>query len=170
MTVLFYFAAAVSVVATALALTRAHAIHALLYFVVSVLSTAVVFFLLGAPFAAALQAIVFAGAIMVLFVFVVMLLDLSPGARGMAPGLLKPGVWAGPGILALLLLGELLWVLLHPGSASGGAVNPREVGEALYGGYLVGVELASLLLLAGLVAAYHLARRGPVRRGEGPGS
>lgn len=166
MSALFYLAAAVSVLATALALTRAHAVHALLYFVVSVLSTAVVFFLLGAPFAAALQAIVFAGAIMVLFVFVVMLLDLSPGARGTAPGLLAPGAWAGPGILALLLLGELLWVMAQPGPVTAVAVTPREMGEALYGGYLVGVELASLLLLAGLVAAYHLARRGPVRRRE----
>ncbi|MGD8360871.1 MAG: NADH-quinone oxidoreductase subunit J [Gemmatimonadota bacterium] len=167
MTVLFYLAAAVSVVATALALTRAHAVHALLYFVVSVLSTAVIFFLLGAPFASALQAIVFAGAIMVLFVFVVMLLNLGPGARGTASELLAPGVWVGPGILAALLLGELLWVLLQPGPAAGVAVTPRAVGELLYGAYLVGVELASLLLLAGLVAAYHLARRGPVRSEDG---
>jgi NADH-quinone oxidoreductase subunit J len=161
MTVLFYLAAAVGVVATALALTRAHAVHALLYFVVSLFATAVIFFLMGAPFAAALEVIVYAGAIMVLFVFVVMLLDLGPGAEGAEPSLRRPGAWVGPGVLTLLLLAELVVVVGGAGATKGTAVGPREVGETLFGPYLVGVELASLLLLAGLVGAYHLARRVP---------
>jgi len=165
MRLLFYLGAAVAVAATALALTRAHAVHALLYFVVSVLSTAVIFSLLGAPFAAALQVIVFAGAIMVLFLFTVMLLDLKPGVRGMASSLSPPRVWVGPGILALLLLGELLWILRGSNPPGGDPIAPKEVGTVLYGPYLLGVELASLLLLAGLVGAYHLARPGPVREG-----
>jgi NADH-quinone oxidoreductase subunit J len=140
-------------------------VHGLLYFVVSVLATAVVFFLMGAPFAAALQIIVFAGAIMVLFLFVIMLLDLPPGLTGVASSLKPPRVWVGPGFLSLLLLGELLWMLMGSGSANGSPVGPKEVGTVLYGPYVLGVELASLLLLAGLVGAYHLARRGPVRRG-----
>ena len=161
MTVLFYLAAAVGVVATALALTRAHAIHALLYFVVSLFATAVIFFLLGAPFAAALEVIVYAGAIMVLFVFVVMLLDLGPGGEGGEPSLRRPGAWVGPGVLTLLLLAELVVIVGGSDATDGTAVGPREVGETLFGPYLVGVELASLLLLAGLVGAYHLARRVP---------
>ncbi len=165
MTTLFYLAAGVSLVATAMALTRAHAIHALLYFVVSVFSTAVIFFLLGAPFAAALEVIIYAGAIMVLFVFVVMLLNLAPGLSGSGVSLRAPRVWAGPALLSLLLLAEMVWVLVQPVSGLGTAVEPRVTGGVLFGSYLVGVELASLLLLAGLVAAYHLARRGPVRKG-----
>jgi NADH-quinone oxidoreductase subunit J len=163
---LFFIAAGVSLAATAMALTRAHAIHALLYFVVSVFATAVIFFLLGAPFAAALEVIIYAGAIMVLFVFVVMLLNLAPGISGIAAPLREPKAWTGPLILSLLLVAELLWVLVKPLSGPATAVSPRETGALLYGSYLVGVELSSLLLLAGLVAAYHLARRGPVRKGE----
>ena len=76
----FYIASAVAVVSTALMLTRLHIVHALLYLIVSLLGVAVVFYLLGASFVAALEVIVYAGAIMVLFVFVVMMLNL--GARG----------------------------------------------------------------------------------------
>ena len=75
----FYIASAVAVVSTALMLTRLHIVHALLYLIVSLLGVAVVFYLLGASFVAALEVIVYAGAIMVLFVFVVMMLNL--GAR-----------------------------------------------------------------------------------------
>ncbi len=73
----FYIAAAVAVVATVLMLTRLNVVHALLYLIVSLLGVAVVFYVLGAPFVAALEAIVYAGAIMVLFLFVVMMLNLG---------------------------------------------------------------------------------------------
>jgi len=77
MNVLFLTAGGVALVATALALTRRSAVHALLYLVVSQLATALLFFLLGAPFAAALEVIIYAGAIMILFVFTIMILGLS---------------------------------------------------------------------------------------------
>ena len=75
MTAAFYVAAVVAVLATAMVITRANAVHALLYLVVSLLAVAIVFYVLGAPFAAALEVIVYAGAIMVLFVFVIMMLN-----------------------------------------------------------------------------------------------
>ncbi len=78
MEVLFYIAASVSVLATLRVITDLHAVHALLYLVVSMMALAVIFFLLGAPFAAALEIIIYAGAIMVLFIFVVMLLNQGP--------------------------------------------------------------------------------------------
>ena len=65
---LFYIAATIALVATVLAMTRANAIHALIYLIVSLLAVAVIFFLIGAPFAAALEIVIYAGAIMVLFV------------------------------------------------------------------------------------------------------
>ena len=75
MTTLFYIAAVVAIVATIMVITRSQLVHALLYLVVSLFAVAVVFFTLGAPFVAALEVIVYAGAIMMLFVFAVMLLD-----------------------------------------------------------------------------------------------
>jgi NADH-quinone oxidoreductase subunit J len=167
-TVLFYIVAAVGVIATVMVITRANAVHALLYFVVSLFSTAVLFFLLGAPFVAALEVIVYAGAIMVLFIFVVMLLNLGPGSAEAERRLLSPQSWVGPAVLCVVL-GALLVVALFrlpPAAAGETAVSPRDVGEALMGPYVLGVEIASMLLLAGLVGAYHLGRRRDEAEGE----
>ena len=68
----FYLSGAVAVAATLMAVTRASAVHALLYLIVSLLAVAIIFFVLGAPFVAALEVIIYAGAVMVLFVFVIM--------------------------------------------------------------------------------------------------
>jgi len=76
----FTVSAIITLITTALAITRANPVHALLYFVLSLLCMAVIFFTLGAPFAAALEVIVYAGAIMVLFLFVVMMLALDQTA------------------------------------------------------------------------------------------
>ncbi|MBM7061766.1 NADH-quinone oxidoreductase subunit J [Pseudomonas sp. UL073] len=157
----FYFAAGVAVVSTLRVITNSNPVHALLYLIISLLSVAMCFFSLGAPFAGALEIIVYAGAIMVLFVFVVMMLNLGPAIVEQERKWLKPGVWTGPGLLALVLLGELLYVLFA--QPSGGAlglqtVDAKAVGISLFGPYLLVVELASMLLLAALVAAFHLGR------------
>lgn len=157
----FYLAAAVAIVATLLVVVLPSAVHALLYLVVSLLAVAVVFYVLGAPFAAALEVIVYAGAIMVLFIFVMMMLNLGRSAAAQERGWLAPTTWIGPAVLAALLLAELVYVLMHAASGAGPArvVEARAVGALLFGPYLLGVELASLLLLAGLVGAYHLGWR-----------
>ena len=82
MTIVFWIAAIVALVATAMVITRLNAIHAVLYLIVSLLAVAVMFLALGAPFVAALEVIIYAGAIMVLFVFVVMLLNLGSSVLG----------------------------------------------------------------------------------------
>ena len=82
MDAVFYIAAAVAILATIMVITRLNAVHALLYLIVSLLSVAVVFYTLGAPFIAALEVIIYAGAIMVLFVFVVMMLSRCSQATG----------------------------------------------------------------------------------------
>src|SRR5919197_4831899 len=105
----FYLAAAVAVVATLMVITRLNAVHALLYLIVSLLAIALIFYILGAPFAAALEVIIYAGAIVVLFVFVVMMLNLGEMAADQERQWLHPRMWIGPSILAGLLHGELLY-------------------------------------------------------------
>ncbi|MEO6781413.1 MAG: NADH-quinone oxidoreductase subunit J [Bradyrhizobium sp.] len=156
----FYIAAAVAVVATAMVIINLNVVHALLCLVISFLAVAIVFYVLGAPFAAALEVIVYAGAIMVLFVFVVMMLNTGGAAIQQERHWLTPWIWVAPTGLSAILLGELVYLLWQSPVTvgSGTLVGPRRVGALLFGPYLLGVELASMLLLAGLVGAYHLGR------------
>jgi NADH-quinone oxidoreductase subunit J len=162
-TALFWIAAAVAVVATAMVVTRADAVHALMYLVVSLLALAIDFWLLGAPFVAALEVIVYAGAVLVLFVFVLMLMDGGRAAAERERLRMTQGAWLGPGLLALVLVVELAWIAAMdlPAALSGRWIGPREVAMALYGPYVLGLEAASFLLLAALVGAWHLGRQDP---------
>jgi NADH-quinone oxidoreductase subunit J len=158
----FYVAAAAAVLATGMVITRRHAVHALLWFIVSLFAVAVIFYTLGAPFVAALEVIVYAGAIMVLFLFVVMLLNLGPAAAAAEGRLLSPGAWVGPAVVALVLAFQLGWLIWGGGAAQPTGrvpIEPADVGSALFGPYLLGAEICGLLLLTGLVAAAHLGRR-----------
>jgi NADH-quinone oxidoreductase subunit J len=163
MEIIFYLSGAVAVAATILMLMQTNAVHALLYLVLSLLAIAIIFYTLGAPFAAALEVIIYAGAIMVLFVFVVMLLNLGQAAVRMEKALLRPGMWIGPSVLAAILIVEFSDLLageIRPRQPAT-VVGPADVGGSLFGPYMIGVELASMLLLAGVVGAYHLGwRRG----------
>lgn len=167
MTVVFYLCAVVAVLSTVMVITRLNAVHALLYFIVSLLSVAVLFYVIGAPFVAALEVIIYAGAIMVLFVFVVMLLNLGPQSVAQERQWLSPGMWVGPSLLAAFLIALLIAAFEQgPRGSTGPHVIPSEqVGIALFGPYLLGTELASMLLLAGLVGAYHLGRRERISEG-----
>lgn len=161
MNISFYTASAVAIVSTFMVITGKNPVHALLSLIVSLLSVALIFFLLGAPFVAALELIIYAGAIMVLFVFVIMMLNLGPSSAGAEKQWMAPGIWVGPAVLAAVLAGELIFVLgsgqLRPSNIH--VVTPKQVGISLLGPYVLGVELASFLLLAGLVGAFHLGRR-----------
>jgi NADH-quinone oxidoreductase subunit J len=154
MNAVFALSAIVAVAATVMMITRRSAVHALLYFVVSLLASAVIMFVLGAVFVAALEVIVYAGAIMVLFVFVTMLI--GPESTPI------PGrAWIGPSILGVVLLVELVWVIAQ-GALQGQPlkeVSPKQVGMSLFGPYILGAEIAAFLLLSGLVGAFHLGRR-----------
>ncbi len=160
MNLLFYISAIVAAISTFMVITRTNAVHALLYLIVSLLAVALIFFSLGAPFVAALEVIIYAGAIMVLFVFVIMMLNLGAQATRQESLLLSPGIWTGPSVLAAILAVELLYAFTAGRSrlTAEGLVGPKQVGIALFGHYVLGVELASMLLLAGLIGAYHLGR------------
>ena len=165
MTALFYIAAAVAIVATVLVITRSNLVHALLYLVVSLFAVAVVFYTLGAPFVAALEVIVYAGAIMMLFVFAVMLLNVSADAPLRVP----LSAWIWPLILVAVLLAELVYGIgLTNHALDAGEVGPQQVSEALFGPYVLGVELSSMLLLAALIGARHIASQPEVPKAEDP--
>lgn len=160
MNIAFYIAAGVAILATALAITRSSGIYALLYLIVSLLGVAVIFFTLGAAFAAALEVIVYAGAIMVLFLFVIMMFNVGPTEEKRTRERARFGAWIGPAILSAILLGELVYALAFQQTPVGvRPVPPRDVSIALFGPYILAVELASILLLVGLVGTYHLGRQ-----------
>jgi NADH-quinone oxidoreductase subunit J len=169
MNTIFYISATITILSTVMAISRLNAVHALLYLIISLLAVALIFFILGAPFAAALEVIIYAGAIMVLFVFVIMMLNLGPPAMETERQWLRPGMWVGPAILSAVLMVELIVAIIKIGGnpAGFGVVDSRAVGLALFGPYALGVELASMLLLAGLVGAYHLAWHDSDQRSEG---
>ena len=166
MNALLAIAALVAVASTMAMVLQRRAVHALLYLIVSFFALAVAMLSLGAAFAAALEVVVYAGAILVLFVFVVMMI----GSEGPVPG---PKAWIGPACLSVVLLGELAYAffaapgLLAPAGSPTAAVSPKEVGLALFGPYAVCVEIAAFLLLSGLVGAYRIGRRDAGSRAGG---
>lgn len=160
MITLFYLAGAIAVISTLAVIVQTNIVHALLYLILSLLAVAVVFYVLGAPFAAVLEAIVYAGAILVLFLFVIMMLNLGHRTREQEQSWLSLRMWIAPVIMAALLLAQLLNVM--SGLDHGVElvrVGVLEVSALLFGPYVLAVELASILLLAGLVSAYHLAKK-----------
>tara|TARA_R110002167_G_scaffold35343_4_gene112936 strand:+ start:747 stop:1301 length:555 start_codon:yes stop_codon:yes gene_type:complete len=175
---LFYVSGTIAVLASLFVVTNKNAVHALLYLVVSLLALAMCFYLLGAPFAAALQIIVYAGAIMVLFVFAVMIFNINQTDIDREQQWLTWQSWVGPTLLAMVLLGEIVFVLLSQQNWATNSssvtqielVDARAVGSLLFGPYLLAVEIASFLLLAGLVGGYHLAKELPKKTTKQGGS
>ena len=158
---IFYIASAIAIIATMMVVISHNMVHALLYLVVSFLSIAVVFYIMGAPFMAALEVIIYAGAIVVLIIFVIMMLNLKQEAIEQERQWLTVDIMIGPGILSLVLLGELIYIIISTGKSGGNyqTIDAKAVGMSLYGPYVIGVELSGILLMAGIVGAYHLGRQ-----------
>lgn len=164
MEITFYTAAVIAVACTARVITCSHAVHALLYLIVSLIAVAVVFYALGAPFAAALEVIIYAGAIMVLFVFVVMMLNLGRETLERERRWRAPRTWIVPGTLALALLLVVLISLARGGglgNISGEPLQAHDVGALMFSQYVLVIELAAFVLLAALVVAAHVGREDP---------
>ncbi len=158
---LFYLAATVAVIASLKVVTGSNTVHALLYLVVSLLAVAVCFYLMGAPFAAGLEVIVYAGAILVLFVFAVLMFGLGKDETINAPKSKSVANMFGAMLLAFALLLELTVIINNAQiqqTLHANVVSSKAVGIMLYGSYLLAVEIASFLLLAGLLAGYHYAK------------
>lgn len=160
MSTLFYISSAIAIASTILVITRYHPVHALLYLAVSFLAVSMIFLSLGAPFVAALEIIVYAGAIIVLFIFVVMMLNLGTETAQQEKEWLKPKVWLVPSALVLALLVEMIILLFtddhQPLKVS--VVDPRKLALSLYGEYIIAVELTGFLLMAGIVGAAHIGK------------
>ena len=165
-TIGFYLLAIVAIFASLRVITSSNPVHALLNMIVTLLALSGIFFALGAPFAGALEIIVYAGAIMVLFVFVVMMLNLGTQSTLEEESWLSSSAWAVPTGLAFIV-GLTLFSLIGmkhgfegmmPAFIGVEPVTAKMIGAKLFTEYLLLVEIAGFLLLAGLVAAYHLAK------------
>ncbi len=161
MDILFYISAAIAVSSSLMAVTRTNAVHGLLYLVVSLLSAAFIFYLFGAPYMAALEIIIYAGAIMVLFIFVVMMLNLGRDTEEQERNWMKPKIWRGPSLLIAVLLAEFIIMLTNGGGSyfQLAKVNPQQVGTSLFTTYILGVELTAMMLMSGIVGAYHIGQQ-----------
>lgn len=160
MNYLFYISSIVAIAATIMVITRHQPVHALLYLVVSFLGVAMTFLSLGAPFVAILEIILYAGAIIVLFIFVVMMLNLGKEAAIQEKQWMQPKTWIGPSILTFILLIELLVLMMKGQSAliPQQAVELKKISLSLYGEYIIAVELTGFLLMAGIVGAAHIGK------------
>jgi NADH-quinone oxidoreductase subunit J len=155
----FYVSASIAIIASLMVITRRNAIHALLYLVLSLLSVAGIFYTLGAAYAAVLEIIIYAGAIVILFVFVVMMLNINQSSKEEKESM-RLKFWIIPILLSLILLGEFFYAFFEKNSdiITLKVIGAKEVGISLFSEYLFVVELAGILLLAAIVGAYHLGR------------
>lgn len=155
---IFYILATVAVIGTMLAITEKHPVHAILFLVTSLFSMAVIFYLLMAPLVAAFEVILYAGAIMVLFLFVIMMLDLGHPEKGLSPHWKE---WLPALLLSAVSIASLVTVIAarHASAAAYPAPMPiREVARRLFQEHGLAVELVSLQLLFALVGALYLGR------------
>jgi NADH-quinone oxidoreductase subunit J len=171
----FYFFAAVAVLASLLVIGQRNPIYSVLLLILSFGALSGLYVMLDAPFVAVIQIIVYAGAIMVLFLFVVMLLNAPvediAEVRGVR-ALLRPGPLKAGAMLAAVLGVELGWALSRmpadaPGFAGPGVNSVRSLGMELFTTYAFPFEVTSVLILVAMIGAVVLAgRRAGAGRGE----
>ena len=165
--VVFIYMAVASIVSAILAVTRPNPVHAILWVLALFLHIAGIFLLLGAEFLAAVQIIVYAGAILVFYLFVMMLLDVPQEEARRRFGPHWPLAVAGCVGLVVLTWRALVAetgnsgnVMTPPAVAEGAPLGSlRQVGMALFGEFALPFEIASLILLAAIVGSVMLAKR-----------
>ena len=161
-TFFFYFLAAMAIGSAVAVITRRNPVHAALSLIVTLLALAGFYLMLYAPFVAGVQIVLYAGGIMVLFLFVIMLVNLEKNVREYQFN----KQWL-VGIIAALSLGGLLLFVYHRGhdifprdfAALPEAQNTQQIGLALYGNYMLPFEIASLLLLVAIVGSVVMAKK-----------
>ncbi len=172
-TVFFYLFATLAVGASLAVIGQRNPIYSVLLLIASFAALSGLYILLDAPFAAVTQIIVYAGAIMVLFLFVVMLLNVPrEDAEEWHHGhpLNKPGARRFGAVLAVVLFGELVWAVWHittrqgialRDTSAGSVSSVAAIGRSIFTDYAFPFEVTSILILAAMVGAVVLARREP---------
>ena len=154
--IIFYLSSAIMVVTAAALLFVRQPMHGAVYLIASLLALAVDFYMLGSPLMAAFQVILYIGAIMVLYVFFIMMNPLKKHQRVHRPSLFIPL------LLLIILVAEGVYLLCFGDVSTHGAsiveIEPEALGKALFGHYKIAIEAISTLLLATLVAVMYLAR------------
>lgn len=161
-TLIFLVFAGLAVGSALVVVLHRNPVYSTMSLVVTLISIAVLFVLLGAPFIAALQVLIYTGAIVVLFLFVVMLLNIGREEIGADRRLVPKAVAAGGAGLFLLLTGGALWRATSgatPGELTEEFVALKVLAGELFGRYLLTFELVGLLLLVAVIAATVLAAR-----------
>jgi NADH-quinone oxidoreductase subunit J len=174
--ILFYLFAAIAVGATLLVVVQSNPVYSVLLLIASFIGLGGLYVLLDAPFVAVVQIIVYAGAIMVLFLFVVMLLN-APREEIVQSGMLESGgTRAMGGLLAMAFAAELAWALTRSRTLAMTPVGDRpsysvaQIGQRLFQDYAFAFEATSILILVAMVGALTLAGRhlSEKRRPESP--
>ncbi len=166
---LFYGFAAFTVLGSLLVIVQRNPIYSIVSLILAFFGLAGLYVLLQAPFVAAVQIIVYAGAILVLFLFVVMLLNVpreDAAEWDRTHPLYRPGPMRIGALLAVLLIGELAWALYRtPGLTAGvggqtaANADVGALGQVLFTDYMFAFELTSILIIAAMLGAVILARR-----------
>lgn len=163
---LFYFFGALAVISSLLVIAQRNPVYSVLLLITSFGALSGLYVLLDAPFAAAIQIIVYAGAIMVLFLFVVMLLNApheDTDSDEKTHPMLRPGPMRFGAAMAVALLGELAWALSRSGPSSSFSNTPvtslSAIGYTLFTDYAFQFEVTSVLILVAMVGAVLMARR-----------
>ena len=157
---IFYILAILILGTTTLAVTRRNLVHAVIYLVFSFFGTAMLFYLFGAPLLAALEVIIYAGAIMVLFLFIIMMLRVD--SRAIAP-LFPWRQWLPAALIALIYLavgGVLVFTASDSATMLTAALaEPQVFGAYIFKRHWLSIEIVSLLLLVAAIGAVHLGAR-----------
>jgi NADH-quinone oxidoreductase subunit J len=163
---LFYFFGALAVVASLLVIAQRNPVYSVLLLILSFGALSGLYVLLDAPFVATIQIIVYAGAIMVLFLFVVMLLNAPHEETNYderTHPMLRPGPMRFGAVLALALIAELAWALARSGGPNTFSSTPvtsvAAIGRSLFTDYAFQFEVTSVLILVAMVGAVVMARR-----------
>jgi NADH-quinone oxidoreductase subunit J len=161
-TFFFYFLSGLAVLGGILVITRKNPVHSALALILTLLALAGLYLMLYAPFVAGVQIILYAGGIMVLFLFVIMLVNLERNAREeqfnkqWLVGILAAVILFGL-FLAVFVKGKFLFPERIPQLAE--EVNTQQVAQVLYTNYMFAFEIASLLLLVAIIGAVVMAKK-----------
>jgi len=156
---IFYVLAAIILISTGIAITRRNLVHAVVYLVFSFFGSAMMFYLFGAPLLAVLEVIIYAGAIMILFLFVIMMVKAETSEEQLFP----IRQWLPIALVGVvyLIIGAVI-VSSAPGSQvilQTALAEPKAFGEYLFQRHWLVIEIVSLLLLIALVGALYLGRK-----------